>query len=149
VRCGRRRRLILSSTNINRERIYVQQPPISGERAFSGQAFAPHFAHTVRRSEDQDLRRLPTSRRPTTTTPIMAQLLLLGTNTVQLRRACTPGVGLGRRGLEAVRVTEWDEPQAVFGSYLQEVRLSRLLQTARRARTTAKLINWRRGQGPS
>src|SRR3546814_2415722 len=32
--------LILSSTNINRERIYVQQPPISAA-GFSSQAFAP------------------------------------------------------------------------------------------------------------
>ena len=42
--------LILSSTNINRERIYVQQPPISGI-GFSSQAFAPHFPHTVRKTE--------------------------------------------------------------------------------------------------
>ncbi len=42
--------LVLSSTNINRERIYVQQPPISAA-GFSSQAFAPHFPHTVRRTE--------------------------------------------------------------------------------------------------
>src|SRR3546814_17240931 len=42
--------LMLSSTNINRERIYVQQPPISSA-GYSSQAFAPHFPHTVRRSE--------------------------------------------------------------------------------------------------
>ena len=42
--------LILSSTNINRERIYVQQPPISAS-GFSSQAFAPHFPHTVRKTE--------------------------------------------------------------------------------------------------
>jgi hypothetical protein len=46
----------------------------------------------------------------------MAQLLLLGTNFVNF-------VGLntwvGEEGnIEAVRVTEWDEPQAVIGSYL-------------------------------
>jgi hypothetical protein len=39
--------LVLSSTNINRERIYVQQPPISAA-GYSSQAFAPHFPHTVR-----------------------------------------------------------------------------------------------------
>jgi hypothetical protein len=39
--------LVLSSTNLNRERIYIQQPPISGI-GFSSQAFAPHFPHTVR-----------------------------------------------------------------------------------------------------
>ena len=47
---------------------------------------------------------------------IMAQTLLLGTNTVNF-------VGLNawtglEGGFEAVRVTEWDEPQAVLGSYL-------------------------------
>src|SRR5262249_39313804 len=34
--------LVLSSTNINRERIYIQQPPISSS-GFSSQAFAPHY----------------------------------------------------------------------------------------------------------
>ena len=42
--------LVLSSTNVNRERIYVQQPPISAI-GFSSQAFAPHFPHTVRTTE--------------------------------------------------------------------------------------------------
>src|SRR3546814_16095106 len=42
--------LVLSSTNINRERIYIQQPPVSGI-GFSSQAFAQHFPHTVRRTE--------------------------------------------------------------------------------------------------
>ncbi len=42
--------LILSSTNVNRERIYVQQPPIAAS-GFSSQAFAPHFPHTVRTTE--------------------------------------------------------------------------------------------------
>ena len=50
--------LILSSTNINRERIYVQQPPISAS-GFSSQAFAPHFPHTVRTTETKTLHRLP------------------------------------------------------------------------------------------
>jgi len=42
-----------SSTNINRERIYVQQPPISAA-GFSSQAFAPHFPHTRAADRDQD-----------------------------------------------------------------------------------------------
>jgi hypothetical protein len=48
---------------------------------------------------------------------IMAQLLLLGDQFRQLRRPQRL-VGL-EGGFEAVRVTEWDEPQAVIGSYLQ------------------------------
>ncbi len=48
----------------------------------------------------------------------MAQLLLQGTNFVNFvgYNAWVGGAG----GLEAVRVTEWDEPQAVIGSYLQK-----------------------------
>ena len=42
--------LILSSQNINRERIYVAQPPIAAS-GYSSQAFTPHFAHTVRKTE--------------------------------------------------------------------------------------------------
>jgi hypothetical protein len=47
----------------------------------------------------------------------MAQLLLHGTNFVNFigYNAWVGGTG----GVEAVQVTEWDEPQAVIGSYLQ------------------------------
>jgi hypothetical protein len=48
----------------------------------------------------------------------MAQLLLQGTNFVNFV-GLHAWVGL-ERGFEAVRVTEWDEPQAVIGSYLQK-----------------------------
>jgi hypothetical protein len=107
--------LVLSSTNANRERIYVQQPPISGI-GFSSQAFAPHFPHTVRLTETKTCSDCHLSAAEDNNA-IMAQLLLLGTNTVNF-------VGLHawtglEQGIEAVRVTEWDEPQAVIGSYLQ------------------------------
>ncbi len=106
--------LVLSSTNLNRERIYVQQPPISAA-GFSSQAFAPHFPHTVRRTETKTCTDCHVSA-ANDNNAIMAQLLLLGTNFVNF-------VGLhawvGEADhLEAVRVTEWSEPQAVFGSYL-------------------------------
>ena len=42
--------LVLSSTNSNRERIYVQQPPIAAS-GFSSQAFNPHYPHTERKTE--------------------------------------------------------------------------------------------------
>ena len=42
--------LVLSSTNSNRERIYVQQPPVAAS-GFSSQAFNPHFPHTTRKTE--------------------------------------------------------------------------------------------------
>ena len=107
--------LVLSSTNANRERIYIQQPPISSP-GFSSQAFAPHFPHTVRTKETKTCSDCHVSMAEDNNA-IMAQTLLLGTNFVNF-------VGLNawtglEGGFEAVRVTEWDEPQAVIGSYLQ------------------------------
>ena len=108
--------LVLSSTNINRERIYIQQPPISSI-GFSSQAFAPHFPHTVRTQETKTCSDCHVSAKEDNNA-IMAQTLLLGTNYVNFvgMHAWT---GLSH-GIEAVRVTEWNEPQAVIGSYLQK-----------------------------
>ncbi|RVQ66602.1 hypothetical protein EKN06_10130 [Croceicoccus ponticola] len=108
--------LVLSSTNINRERIYIQQPPISGI-GFSSQAFAPHFPHTVRTTETKTCVDCHLSA-DDDNNAIMAQLLLLGTNYVNFV-GLHAWAGLAG-GFEAVRVTEWDEPQAVIGSYLQK-----------------------------
>ncbi len=106
--------LILSSTNINRERIYIQQPPISAA-GFSSQAFAPHFPHTVRTQETKQCSDCHLSS-DDDNNAIMTQLMLLGTNFVNF-------VGLNvwsgmDSGFQATRVTEWEEPQAVIGSYL-------------------------------
>ncbi|MGE5615770.1 MAG: hypothetical protein ACM3X5_02530, partial [Bacillota bacterium] len=106
--------LVLSSTNINRERIYIQQPPIAAS-GFSSQAFAPHYPHTERKTETKTCSDCHVSER-NDNNAIMAQLLLQGTNFVNF-------VGfdawLGEeRHVEAVQVTEWEEPQAVIGSYL-------------------------------
>ena len=108
--------LVLSSTNINRERIYIQQPPISAI-GYSSQAFAPHFPHTVRTQETKTCTDCHVSKAEDNNA-IMAQLLLLGTNYVNFvgMHAWTGLEG----GIEAVRVTEWNEPQAVIGSYLQK-----------------------------
>ena len=106
--------LVLSSTNINRERIYVQQPPIAAS-GYSSQAFAPHFPHTVRKTETKTCTDCHLSEADDNNA-IMAQLLLLGTNFVNFV-GYNAWVGLDG-GFEAVRVTEWDEPQAVIGSYL-------------------------------
>jgi len=108
--------LVLSSTNVNRERIYVQQPPVSAI-GFSSQAFAPHFPHTVRTTETKTCSDCHLSEKDDNNA-IMAQLLLLGTNYVNF-------VGLNawtglEGGFQATRVTEWDEPQAVLGSYLHK-----------------------------
>ena len=106
--------LLLSSTNINRERIYVQQAPTAGS-GFSSQAFAPHYAHTERKTETKtcdDCHLSPAN----DNNAIMAQLLLHGTGFVSF-------VGFNaylgeEQHVEAVQVTEWEEPQAVIGSYL-------------------------------
>ena len=108
--------LVLSSQNINRERLYVQQPPISAS-GFSSQAFAPHFPHTVRKTETKTCTDCHLSEE-NDNNAIMAQLLLQGTNFVNFVGA-NAWIG-GDGGVAAVRVTEWDEPQAVIGSYLHK-----------------------------
>lgn len=108
--------LILSSTNINREKIYIHQPPISSA-GYSSQAFAPHFPHTVRKTETKTCSDCHLSN-DNDNNAIMAQLLLHGTNFVNFV-GYNAWVG-NDKGIEAVRVTEWDEPQAVIGSFLHK-----------------------------
>ncbi len=106
--------LILSSTNINREHIYIQQPPIAAS-GFSSQAFAPHYPHTERTVETKTCEDCHVSNKEDNNA-IMAQLLLLGTN---FPNFVGYNAWLGEEsGVEAVQVTEWDEPQAVIGSFL-------------------------------
>jgi hypothetical protein len=106
--------LVQSSTNINREHIYVQQPPIAAS-GYSSQAFAPHYPHTERTVETKHCDDCHVSDQDDNNA-IMAQLLLLGTNFVNF---IGYDAWLGEAsGVEAVQVTEWDEPQAVIGSYL-------------------------------
>lgn len=106
--------LVLSSRNINRELIYIQQPPIAAS-GFSSQAFAPHYPHTERKTETKTCTDCHLSK-DNDNNAIMAQLLLLGTNFVNFV-GYNAWVG-GEDNLTAVRVTEWDEPQAVVGSFL-------------------------------
>jgi hypothetical protein len=133
--------LILSSTNINRDRIYVQQPPISSI-GFSSQAFAPHFPHTVRKTETKTCDDCHVSA-ANDNNAIMAQLLLLGTNTVNFV-GMHAWVGL-EGGFEAVRVTEWSEPQAVFGSYLQRYAYPDYYKM-HIERNHRELVDWTRGE---
>jgi hypothetical protein len=106
--------LVLSSTNANRERIYIQQPPVAAS-GFSSQAFAPHYPHTERTTETKTCSDCHVSA-ANDNNAVMAQLLLQGTNFVNF-------VGFNawlgeEKHVEAVQVTEWEEPQAVIGSYL-------------------------------
>jgi len=108
--------LILSSTNINREHIYVQQPPVAAS-GYSSQAFAPHYPHTERKIETKTCTDCHVSQ-ANDNNAIMAQLLLHGTNFVNFV-GYNAYVGQ-QSGFDAIRVTEWDEPQAVVGSYLHK-----------------------------
>ncbi len=106
--------LVLSSTNVNRERIYIQQPPVSSS-GYSSQAFAPHYPHTERTTETKTCTDCHLSA-ANDNNAWMASLVGLGTNFVNF-------VGYNAwagssNGVAAVQVTEWDEPQAVIGSYL-------------------------------
>lgn len=108
--------LVLSSVNANREKIYIQQPPVAAS-GFSSQAFAPHFPHTVRKTETKQCTDCHLSK-DNDNNAIMAQLLLQGTNFVNFI-GYNAWVGT-EDGINSVRVTEWDEPQAVVGSYLHK-----------------------------
>ncbi|MBT8115888.1 MAG: hypothetical protein KJP04_10915, partial [Arenicella sp.] len=108
--------LVLSSTNANREKIYIQQPPIAAS-GYSSQAFAPHFPHTTRLTETKTCTDCHLSEQ-NDNNAIMAQLLLQGTNFVNFV-GYHAWVGM-ERAISAVQVTEWEEPQAVIGSYLQK-----------------------------
>jgi hypothetical protein len=108
--------LVLSSTNINREKIYVQQPPIAAS-GYSSQAFAPHYPHTERKTETKECDDCHLAKN-NDNNAIVAQTLLLGTKFIDFvgYHAWVGEAG----GVGAVQVTEWDEPQAVIGSYLHK-----------------------------
>jgi hypothetical protein len=106
--------LVVSSSDINRNHIYVQQPPVSSS-GYSSQAINPHFPHTVRRTETKQCEDCHLSTNGDNNA-IMAQLLGLGTNFINML-GFNAWVGT-EASVEAVQVTEWDEPQAVLGSYL-------------------------------
>jgi hypothetical protein len=112
--------LVLSSTNSNRERIYIQQPPIAAS-GYSSQAFNPHYPHTERKTETKTCTDCHLSK-ANDNNAIMAQLLMQGTGYINfVGRFAWAGGGdaaNARGGVVAVGVTEWEEPQAVLGSYL-------------------------------
>jgi hypothetical protein len=120
--------LVLSSTNSSRERIYVQQPPVSAS-GFSSQAFNPHYPHTERKTETKTCTDCHLSSQ-NDNNAIMAQLLALGTNFINFI-GYNAYVG-GEGEVSAVTVTEWDEPQAVIGSYLHRYAYPKYFETHRR-----------------
>jgi hypothetical protein len=107
--------LVVSSTNASREHLYIQQPPIAAS-GFSSQAFNPHYPHTERTRETKTCEDCHLTAAGDNNA-ILAQLLLQGTNFINFI-GYHAWVGT-QSGVAAVQVTEWDEPQAVIGSYLQ------------------------------
>jgi hypothetical protein len=109
--------VMVSSQNQNREWIYTQQQTVSAE-GYAGTAFTPYFPHTVRTTETKQCTDCHLSDK-NDNNAIMAQLLLQGTNSVNFigRFAWVAG---GKGGVEAVAVTEREEPQAVIGSRLHQ-----------------------------
>ncbi len=110
--------LILSSVNSNRERVYMQQAPVSSE-GYGSQAFNAHFPHTVRTRETRTCSDCHISDQ-NDNNAWLAQVLTLGTNFVNFFGRYV-WVGEGEEGVQGVAVTEWDEPQAVIGSNLHRL----------------------------
>jgi len=110
--------VLVSSQNANRDWIYHQEQTVSAE-GYAGQAFNPHYPHTVRTHETKTCTDCHVSR-DNDNNAWMAQVLLQGTNFVNFLGRYVY-VGEGKHGFQAVAVTEHDEPQAVIGSYLHKL----------------------------
>lgn len=110
--------LMLSSRNADREQIYNQQAPISSA-GFSSQAFNSHAPHTVRKTETRGCTDCHLSE-ANDNNAWLAATYLQGTNFVNFIGKYAY-VATGEHGVEAVKVTEDAEPQAVIGSYLHRL----------------------------
>jgi hypothetical protein len=126
----------VTSYNDKRESIYTQQQTISGD-GLSGIAFSTNVPHTVRGGPPHTPelrapevhRHLPSETKMCTDCHVsatddnnayLATLLMQGSNYVNfMGRFCW--VAAGEAGIEAVVVTERDEPQAVIGSTLHKL----------------------------
>jgi hypothetical protein len=110
--------VLVGSQNATREWVYSQQQTVSAE-GFSGHAFSTFVPHTVRATETKHCTDCHVSR-ANDNNAWMASVLMQGTNFYNFigRYAY---VATGRKGLEAVVVTEREEPQAVIGSTLHKV----------------------------
>ena len=110
--------VVVSSQDLNRQWIYYQQQTVSSE-GYAGQAFNTHVPHTVRRTETKTCTDCHVSEAGNNNA-VMSQLLLLGTNFVNFMGRFV-FVATGQGGVEAVAVTEMEEPQAVIGSSLHKL----------------------------
>ena len=109
--------VLVSSRNQNREWIYHQQQTVSAE-GFSGQTFNTHVPHTVRGRETQGCSSCHLSENKDNNA-WLAQVVLQGTNFVNFMGRYVYVAATD--SLEAVAVTEHNEPQAVYGSNLHKL----------------------------
>ena len=109
--------VLVSSQNAQRDWIYSQQQTVSAE-GFSGQAFSPHFPHSVRAKETKGCVDCHLSSAGDNNA-WMAQILMQGTNQTNFMYR-NLYVGCEDGGLHSVVVTEQSEPQAVIGSTLHK-----------------------------
>ena len=110
--------VLVSSQNNDRDWLYYQQQTISAE-GFSGEAFSPFVPHTVRAKETKNCTDCHVSQ-ANDNNAWLGQLFLLGGNFMNFMGRYVY-VATGREGLEAVAVTEHDEPPAVIGSDFQKL----------------------------
>lgn len=109
--------VLVSSQNQNREWIYSQQQTVSSE-GYSGHSFSTFVPHTVSTANTKVCTDCHISK-ANDNNAIMAQLLMQGTNFVNfMGRYVWVAAG---KSIEAVIVTERDEPQAVIGSSLHRI----------------------------
>ncbi|MEZ6036971.1 MAG: hypothetical protein R3F29_05790 [Planctomycetota bacterium] len=110
--------VMVSSTDSTRGIAYKQQLTVAAN-GLNGQCFNTHFAHTVRKTETRKCSDCHLSSK-NDNNAWLAQTYLQGTNYVNFF-GMYAYVGADRGGLEAVRITEWPEPQAVVGSNLHRM----------------------------
>jgi len=110
--------IVVSSQNANRDWLYYGEQTLSSE-GLSGVAFSPYVPHTVRATGTRVCTDCHVSSAGNNNA-WMAQLLLEGTNFLNyLGRFAY--VANGKEGMEAVAIAERNEPEAMFGSDLQQV----------------------------
>jgi hypothetical protein len=113
--------VMVSSQDSLRRWIYVQQQTVSAE-GYAGTAFSPYYPHTVRATETRECSDCHVHKDAdghVDNNAVMAQVLMQGVNAYNFIGRFA-WVGCDDDGLQAIAVTERDEPQAVFGSRLHE-----------------------------
>lgn len=110
--------VMISSTDSQRAIAYKQQLTVAAN-GMNGQCFNTHFAHTVRTKETRQCSDCHVSDKDDNNA-WLAQTYLMGTNYVNFF-GMYAYVGGAEGGLEAVKITEWPEPQAVIGSNLHRM----------------------------